>query len=200
MMKNLSDNLIGILTDPCPDLLTGLFGIIKSGNGFVPIDPTQPNERIGFIIDDCQIAILLTQDKHLAKAIEIYEKSACLQKIVCLDKITQPKPNFVAIYDYENDVIEETPNETFELKPEQPVYVIYTSGTTGVPKGVPISHRCWNGVENISSSTNKPRCYKILTTLLTLAFLNCSPLYCSKARCILETKKRSWMLQALSIM
>jgi len=140
-MKNLSDNMIGIMTDPCPDLLTGLFGIIKSGNGFVPIDPTQPNERLGFIFDDCQIAILLTQDKHLAKAIEISERSACLQKIVCLDKITQPVPDSVAIYDCENYLLDGPIEEKNEIKPEQPVYVIYTSGTTGVPKGVPISHQ-----------------------------------------------------------
>jgi amino acid adenylation domain-containing protein len=138
-MKNLSDSLIGLMTDPCPDLLTGLFGIIKSGNGFVPLDPSQPNERLCFILDDCQIAILLTQDKHLAKAIEISEKSTCLQKIVCLDKITQPVPDSVVISDDENYLLEEPIGEN--IKPEQPVYVIYTSGTTGVPKGVPISHQ-----------------------------------------------------------
>jgi non-ribosomal peptide synthetase component F len=140
-MKNLSDNLIGIMTDPGPDLLTGLFGIIKSGNGFVPIDPTQPNERLGFIIDDCQIAILLTQDKHLVKAIDISEKSACLKNIVCLDKITQPIPDNVAIYDYQNYALEKPIGEKNDIKPEQPVYVIYTSDTTGVPKGVPISQQ-----------------------------------------------------------
>ncbi len=140
-MNKPSDKLIGIMSDPCPDLLTGLFAIIKSGNGFVPIDPIQPNERLCFILDDCQITILLTQDKHLSKAIEIYEKSACLQKIVCLDKITQAVPDSVTIYDSDNYLLEQPIEEKSAVKPEQPVYVIYTSGTTGVPKGVPISHQ-----------------------------------------------------------
>ena len=37
--------LIGMMVDPHPSILVGIFGILKSGHGFVPFDPKIPVER-----------------------------------------------------------------------------------------------------------------------------------------------------------
>ena len=51
MTKGSHCSVIALMADHTLDLLVGVFGILKSGNGFVPIDPENPDERIKFIIN-----------------------------------------------------------------------------------------------------------------------------------------------------
>ena len=65
MKCNSSHRLIGLMVDSTPQLPVGLLGILKSGNGFVPIDPRYPEERVNFIIADCELEIVITQAKYV---------------------------------------------------------------------------------------------------------------------------------------
>jgi non-ribosomal peptide synthetase component F len=90
------------MADRRPDLLIGMLGILKSGSGFAPIDPDYPDERINYIINDCRIEILVTEEKRLARAIEISRKSPSLKHIICLDKARKKEASSrdeVQIYD-----------------------------------------------------------------------------------------------------
>jgi amino acid adenylation domain-containing protein/non-ribosomal peptide synthase protein (TIGR01720 family) len=145
MRNSSSHSLIGLMADRHPDLLIGMLGILKSGSGFAPIDPDYPDERINYIINDCRIEILITEEKRLARAIEISRKSPSLKHVICLDNMWRKEAvhrDEVQTYDCNN--------YRRDLEPDQLAYVIYTSGSTGVPKGVPITHRnlspllCWS--------------------------------------------------------
>jgi amino acid adenylation domain-containing protein/non-ribosomal peptide synthase protein (TIGR01720 family) len=153
MRNNSSRSLIGLMADRRPDLLIGMLGILKSGSGFAPIDPDYPDERINYIINDCRIEILVTEEKRLARAIEISRKSPSLKHIICLDKArkTEAEPrDEVQIYDCNDYADKELAPERGDVGPDHLAYVIYTSGSTGAPKGVPITHRnlspllCWS--------------------------------------------------------
>jgi amino acid adenylation domain-containing protein/non-ribosomal peptide synthase protein (TIGR01720 family) len=145
--------LVGLMAGPHPDLLVGMLGILKSGSGFVPIDPDHPIERVHFILDDCRIRILVTENRHLDKAIEAARRCASLQHIICLDPFqsgdTTPDDG-VRIYDCADFAREAPTAPPAHPEPDQLAYVIYTSGSTGTPKGVPITHRnlspllCWS--------------------------------------------------------
>jgi len=143
-MKNGSRaKLIGLITDQSPDLLVGLFGILKSGNGFVPITPATPSERIRFIIEDCRIEILVTESKYLDRMVAISKHSPCLKCIICIDAVEDRSAagDAIKVYDFE-DLISREPHEAEAAStPDELLYVIFTSGSTGVPKGVPITHR-----------------------------------------------------------
>ncbi|MCI0663065.1 MAG: amino acid adenylation domain-containing protein [Acidobacteria bacterium] len=193
MRNNSSRNPIGLMADRRPDLLTGMLGILKSGNGFVPIDPDYPNERINFIISDCRIQILVTQEKHLDRALEIAHGSASLKRIICLDKARKEVAGSGAaeIYDFDDySEIELRPGKN-DVDPDHLAYVIYTSGSTGAPKGAPITHGnlspllCWsrkyfNFGERTGVLQNLNYCFdfgvfELLTTVLfggTLHFVN----------------------------
>ncbi|MCK4760985.1 MAG: AMP-binding protein, partial [Candidatus Aminicenantes bacterium] len=55
----MKDSYIGLMVEDSSALLTGLLGILKSGNCVVPINPKFPPDRIRFIVEDCRIRTIL---------------------------------------------------------------------------------------------------------------------------------------------
>ncbi|MDY8049712.1 condensation domain-containing protein, partial [Paenibacillus polymyxa] len=55
------DRLVGLMTERSVDMIVGIFGILKAGGAYVPIDPTYPEERIRYMLDDSGAKLLLTQ-------------------------------------------------------------------------------------------------------------------------------------------
>jgi len=119
-----SETLIGVCVDRSLNMLIGLLGVLKAGSAYVPLDPTYPEDRLAFMLEDSQIPLLLTQTHLLS----------CLPKrngmrVVCLDSDWQK------IEQFNQD------NLDSEVTPDDLAYTIYTSGSTGKPKGVQIIHR-----------------------------------------------------------
>jgi amino acid adenylation domain-containing protein len=114
-------NLVGIYIERSIDMLVALLGILKSGAGYVPLDPLFPKVRIDAILQATEMSALLTLESHLA------ELPANGTPLLTMEHIRQsfapgledPKPP--------------TADST--------AYVIFTSGSTGTPKGVEITHR-----------------------------------------------------------
>ncbi len=117
------DVLVGILVERSLEMVVGLLGILKAGGAYVPLDPAYPSERIAFMLEDSEVAVLLTQ-RHLLETIP--DSRA---KVVVLDA------------DWHEIAKKESENPVHTGGPENLAYVIYTSGSTGKPKGVQIPHR-----------------------------------------------------------
>lgn len=115
--------LVGICVDRSPEMIVAMLGVLKAGAAYVPIDPMYPAERIRYILDDTQAAIVLTQT-HLRP---LLQTSTC--QLFFLDGAW--------------DEIAHLPRSVpqTDVTPAQLAYVIYTSGSTGAPKGVMIDHR-----------------------------------------------------------
>ncbi len=116
------ETLVGICVERSLDMVIGLLAILKAGGAYVPVDPSYPQERLQFILQDAQISVLLTQASLLEK---LPQQSA---QIFCLDR------------DWPEVAPHSPLNLTTELTPENLAYVIYTSGSTGRPKGVMNRH------------------------------------------------------------
>jgi non-ribosomal peptide synthetase component F len=56
---------IALCVERSSEMIIGIVGILKAGGAYVPIDPSYPQERIAFVLEDTQTPIILTQ-KHLA--------------------------------------------------------------------------------------------------------------------------------------
>jgi len=113
------------------EMAIGFWGVLKAGGAYVPIDPTYPQERQEYMLQDSQARFLLTQ-QHLVSSLPNLSTAVT---VVCLDS------DRALIDSYDRG------NPSLPATPEQPAYVIYTSGSTGNPKGVKIAHR---GVVNHS--------------------------------------------------
>ncbi|MGB3205488.1 MAG: amino acid adenylation domain-containing protein, partial [Crinalium sp.] len=119
------DVFVGICIERSLEMLVGILGILKAGGAYVPLDPSFPKERLGFMLEDAQVQVLLTQEKLLAELAPITLPNS---QVICLDTAEKTiaqnsRSNLV------NAVL------TTNL-----AYVIYTSGSTGKPKGVQICH------------------------------------------------------------
>jgi amino acid adenylation domain-containing protein/non-ribosomal peptide synthase protein (TIGR01720 family) len=114
---------VGICVERSLEMVVGLLAILKAGGAYVPLDPTYPPARLGFLLEDAQVPLLLTQE-HLRAALPAYRA-----QVLCLD--SDPDP-LSAI---------STSNPTSGVTTAHLAYVIYTSGSTGKPKGVAIAHQ-----------------------------------------------------------
>ena len=105
------ETLIGICLPRGLDLIIGLFGILKSGGVYVPLDPEYPNDRLNYILKDAGIRMLLTTT-NLKDQFKNYKGM-----IICLDKKEYLKESLV--------------NLNAKVLSGNLAYVIYTSGSTG---------------------------------------------------------------------
>ncbi len=117
---------VGLLVPRSKDLYVALLAILKTGAAYVPIDPSYPSDRIGFILSDCKARMLVATHGLSDRA------GSFGGTIVSLDKsqaeIAAQSPAQIA-------------REETGTTPEDLCYIIYTSGSTGRPKGVEIGHR-----------------------------------------------------------
>ena len=104
------------------EMIIAILATLKAGASYIPIDPTYPESRIKYILEDSKLKFILTQEKILSSFENL--------------------PQALAI-DLSNEEIYSHPVVNLETvnSPEDIAYIIYTSGSTGKPKGVAISHR-----------------------------------------------------------
>ncbi|WP_460202333.1 amino acid adenylation domain-containing protein [Scytonema sp. NUACC21] len=115
--------LVGICMKRSLEMVVAVLGILKAGGAYLPLDPAHPKERLGFILEDTQIPILLTQQRLIEKL------PTNATKVVCLDS------------DWKEIAQEPSQSPVCETNSANLAYVIYTSGSTGKPKGTLIPHK-----------------------------------------------------------
>ncbi|MCP5047481.1 MAG: amino acid adenylation domain-containing protein [bacterium] len=133
--------MVGIMMERCLEMIIGLFGILKAGAAYLPIDPDYPRERIDFMLKDSGSSILL--NRHTPSGPPLNEAT--------LPPLSRGEFRSVEIMELPG--ILNSPLERGTLKyegggvskqgtsPNGLAYIIYTSGSTGKPKGVLIEHR-----------------------------------------------------------
>jgi amino acid adenylation domain-containing protein len=132
--QQLPDNpLIAICVERSLLMVIGLFAILKAGAAYVPIDPSYPQERIRFMLEDCGAKVLLTHSQVKDK-LALKEGDRQYQ-ILYLDREETLHRQLLT----ENPKIQ-NPKSKIQNQDDL-AYVIYTSGSTGQPKGVQLLHR-----------------------------------------------------------
>ncbi|MEH1791282.1 amino acid adenylation domain-containing protein [Nostoc sp.] len=117
-----ADVLVGICVERSLEMVVGLLGILKAGGAYVPLDPEYPKDRLSFMLEDAQVAVLLSQQRLLDRLPEYQAKLICLDEV--WSEILQNKQN----------------NPIQVVTSTDLANVIYTSGSTGKPKGVMVEH------------------------------------------------------------
>ena len=55
------NTLVAVATQPSWERIVATLAVLESGAAYLPIDPTLPNERIAYLIEDGQVELVLTQ-------------------------------------------------------------------------------------------------------------------------------------------
>ena len=113
-------DVVGLLAERTPAAIAGIWGILRTGAAYLPLDVQHPDARLAGLLSDSGARYCLVQAPHHTRD---YRPDSC-------EPISLDDP--LAATDPEPDA---------ELQPDDLAYVLYTSGSTGRPKGVQIEHR-----------------------------------------------------------
>ena len=119
------ESVVAILMDHSPELIVAILGVLRSGAAYLPLDPTLPQQRIAFVLEDSNARLLLTKESFVPSL----PKRRPELLLVKPDWQSQAGKDRIPGYHRPN------------LVPENLAYLIYTSGSTGAPKASMITHR-----------------------------------------------------------
>jgi amino acid adenylation domain-containing protein len=133
------ETVVGICLERSLEMVAAILGVLKAGGAYVPLDPNYPKERLAFMLQDTQVAVLLTQRWLLEGGIE--DQTSKIEDGDSLSSILDPRIQVVCLdRDRELIALENKEGDFRAVMPENLAYVIYTSGSSGKPKGVLITH------------------------------------------------------------
>ncbi|MGH7192947.1 MAG: non-ribosomal peptide synthetase, partial [Candidatus Saccharimonadales bacterium] len=144
---------VGIAMERSFEMVVAVLGVLKAGGAYVPLDLNYPAERLRFILDDAEPALVLCKNPK--------------------SKIQNPKSSAVFI-----DLSEAASSITSHSKEAPPTlvaphhlaYVIYTSGSTGTPKGVAVEHGGWANLAHAQRELFSPRAGDRVLQFASLSF------------------------------
>jgi amino acid adenylation domain-containing protein len=138
--------LVGLYCGRSEAMVIGLLGILKSGAGYIPLDPSFPADRLDFMASDSGLRFIVTD---AATGAGVWKFTAA-ERVVIDGSRAAATP---AVTGAGDDV----------------AYVLYTSGSTGKPKGVQVEHR---NVVNFLESMQREPGLKATDTLLAVTTLS----------------------------
>ena len=114
------DCVVGLAFYRSIEMVVAVWGVMKAGGAYLPIDPDNPPERAEHMLTECGSNIVLTH--HAAHFTPI-----CSCSVLNLDE--------------QESLAEAGAQPKGYPDPADMAYVIYTSGSTGKPKGAILEHK-----------------------------------------------------------
>ncbi|WP_114238540.1 non-ribosomal peptide synthetase [Dyella sp. C9] len=153
-------SLVGLSLSRGPDMVAALLAVLKTGAGYVPLDPGFPAERLAFMAEDAALGALVVDD-------------------LPPDALNLPQ---LTVLSLQRDAAaidaasaERLPRDPRSATPESVAYLIYTSGSTGKPKGVRVPHRATanflSSMQQAPGITENDRLVAVTTLSFDIAFL-----------------------------
>ncbi|MGW5338681.1 non-ribosomal peptide synthase/polyketide synthase [Rhodococcus pyridinivorans] len=118
------ESLVAVGMRRSVEMLTAIYAVLEAGGAYVPVDPDQPAERIGYVLGVADPVVVLSTS---GDGLVVPEG----RSVVFVDELDVSEFSDAPVRDADRRGV---------LRRELPAYVIFTSGSTGRPKGVSVSH------------------------------------------------------------
>ncbi|MCL4180303.1 MAG: amino acid adenylation domain-containing protein [Verrucomicrobia bacterium] len=169
------DRVIGLVGDRSIDTLVALLGILKADAAYLPLDPRYPRERLGFMIDDSAVGLVLG-DGELVETLPLGSARA-----VRLDRLSWGGESVAGASAADGSSL---------------AYVIYTSGSTGKPKGVAMVHQALVNLIEWQTAASAlgvgSRTLQFTSLSFDVSFQEIFATWCSGGTLVLMEEKLRW--------
>jgi amino acid adenylation domain-containing protein len=159
---------VGVFLDKCLETPLAIYGIMKAGAAYVPLDPRSPVARLVSIIRDCGLTGIVSQDSKAAVLREVAAQQDTLQFVVGLSDEAD-----IGVRAIGWDALAAFPHDAPPVVPVMDgdlAYIMYTSGSTGAPKGIMHTHHSGLSYARMSAATYGVRHDDVLSNHSPLHF------------------------------
>lgn len=134
-----------VYLDSSVESVVSMFGILKAGGVFLIINPQVKAQKLEYILNDCQVKVLITDFRHLRACTSVLLNCPNLSAVINTDSKSSEKKALKNIpqrvVSYSNTITDfSSQPPTSQCIDIDLASLIYTSGSTGVPKGVMCTH------------------------------------------------------------
>lgn len=129
---------VGIYMNKCMQTAVAIYGIMKAGAAYVPLDTASSTNRIKFAISDCQIRYLISNQRNKKDLQKLMSQGCEIESVIGI----KPDDDFPVRCICWNDVYDDTDKSSIGINiiEQDLAYIMYTSGSTGDPKGIMHTH------------------------------------------------------------
>jgi amino acid adenylation domain-containing protein len=130
---------VGLYFPKAVESIISMFGVLKAGGVYVPLDPQAPADRVGYILGNCGVRVLITNDE---KRRGLSSETLAALELSVLTAGDTKSSNGGKVVPW--SILAEFPADhepKVTLTETDLAYILYTSGSTGRPKGVMLSHQ-----------------------------------------------------------
>ncbi|MDQ3185271.1 MAG: amino acid adenylation domain-containing protein [Pseudomonadota bacterium] len=158
---------VGIYMRKSIDTIAIIYGILKAGGVYVPVDPGAPPARNAFIMHNCAVKLIFTEHRFETCLRDELQQLGSVPEFFAIERTGGGKDLDQALE--HGGCSQPVAVDTVASEPGDLAYILYTSGSTGNPKGVTLTH------ENAVSFVNW--CSDVLEPVETDRFSSHAPFH-----------------------
>ena len=130
---------VGIYLHKSLESAVALWGIMKAGAAYVPLDPATPEDRLSYILRQCGIRHVISEDALCAPLHGYLRRGGALEAVIGVES-ADALPTRTIPWSELDAVTGDAPPAVRVIEQDL-AYIMYTSGSTGPPKGIMHTHR-----------------------------------------------------------